>query len=155
MLRWFLRISLASALISALWFAIPFLRSAESQVKRQHERLLDFAAHRNWPRFYLLLADDYRDAWEMTRTDALNAAREVLSGFLMVSFDWKEEGVSRDGKTVTLTGIIRMSGSGPSSSMITDHVNRIEKPWTFVWRKDGWKPSDWHLVSVANPDVSF
>jgi hypothetical protein len=154
MLRWSIRIALAAALISALRFAIPLLRSPESQAKRQHEELLSLAAHRNWARVYPLLAADYRDAWDQTRDEALNAAREGLSSFLALSLHWTEESVARDGKTVTLTGTLRMSGSGPAgSSLITDHVNKIAKPWTFVWRKTGWKASDWSLVSVANPDA--
>ena len=156
MLRWFLRISLASALISAIWFLIPFLQSAESQAKQQQEKLLDFAAHQNWKRVYLLLAQDYSDAWGMKRDEALNAAHEVLQSFIMVSFDWKLQSAARDGKTVTLTGTIHMTGSGATgSSLIVDHVNRIEKPWVFLWRKDGWKPGDWHLISIANADVTL
>lgn len=30
-----------------------------------------------------------------------------------------------------------------------------EKPRTFVWRKDGGRLSEWHLLFVFNPDVSF
>lgn len=156
MFRWFLRISLASALISIVWFFIPFLRSAESQVKQQQANILEFVAHRNWPRVYLLLAPDYADAWGMKSDEAISAAREALLSFIMVSLDWKVQSVARDGKTVTLSGAIRMSGSGATgSSMIIDHVNRITKPWVCVWRKDGWKPGDWRLVSIANADVTM
>ncbi len=156
MLRWVLRISLASALISIVWFFIPFLRSAESQVKLQQANVLELAAHRNWPRVYLLVAPDYADAWGMKRDEAISAAREALLSFIMVSLDWKPQSVARDGKTVTLSGTIRMSGNGATgSSMIVDHVNRIMKPWVFVWRKDGWKPGDWRLVAIANADVTL
>lgn len=156
MLRWFLRLSLASALISAIWFFIPFLQSAESQARHQQEKIIEFAAHQKWARVYLLLAQDYSDAWGMKRDEAISAAQEALQTLIMVSFDWKLQSAVRDGKTVTLTGTIRMTGKGAvGSSMIMDHVNRITKPWVFVWRKDGWKPGDWRLVSIANPDVTM
>lgn len=156
MLRWFLRVSIASALISVVWFIIPFLQSAESQVKHQQETLIGFAAKRSWARLNLLIAADYSDAWGMKRDEALNAAHEALQSFIMISFDWKPQSVARDEKTVTLSGTIHMNGSGATgSSMIVDHVNRITKPWVFVWRKDGWKPGDWRLVSIANADVTL
>ena len=156
MLRWLVRLSLVSAVISAVWFVIPVFRSAETQAKKQHERFLGYVAKRDWARFYLAVSPDYKDAWEQSRDEALAAAREALTSFIIVNFDWKMESVSRDGKTATLTGTIHMSGTGATgSTMIIDHVNKIEKPWTFVWRKDGWKPSDWHLISVATPEVSL
>lgn len=156
MFRWFLRISLVSALISTIWFIIPFLQSDETQAKNQQEKILKFAAQRSWPRVYLLLAQDYSDTWGMKRDEALNTARETLQSFIMVSFDWKLQSVSRDEKTITLTGTIHMTGNGATgSSMILDQVNRITKPWTFVWRKDGWKPGDWHLISIANDEVTM
>ncbi len=156
MLRWFLRISLASALISAVWFIIPFLQSAESQVQHQQKNIIELAAKRSWPRLNLMIAPDYSDAWGMKRDEALNAAHEALQSFIMVSFDWKQKSISRDGKTVTISCTIHMTGSGATgSSMIIEHVNRITKPWVFVWRKDGWQPGDWRLISIANTDVTL
>lgn len=156
MLRWSLRISLVSAVISAVWFIIPFLQSAESQARHQQEKIISLAAKRNWAHLNLLFAPDYSDAWGMKRDEALNAAHEALQSFIMISFDWKLVSVVSDGKTVTISGTIHMSGSGATgSSMIVDHVNQITKPWVFVWRKDGWKPGDWRLVSIANADVTL
>ena len=151
---WIIRAAIFSMFVSLTWTLWPFLQSPETQAAKQQAKFLQFAGQRNWAQINAIIAPDYHDAWNESREEALNAAHEVLSMFLVVSFDWAPGQASRTEKTVALGGTLHMSGSGAAgSSIVLDRVNRMQKPWGFIWRKDGWRPGDWHLLSITQPEL--
>ncbi len=154
MRTWLPRVLAINLVIGAIWFAWPFLRSAETQALNQHRHLLDRAAHRDWTRVFALMAEGYRDDWNPTREEAVALGRELFQGFLVLDLQWQPSSVVRDGKTATVTGFIKAEGTGAGLSQeVINRVNRLRAPFVFIWRKDGWKPGDWRLVSVAQEEL--
>jgi hypothetical protein len=156
MRTWLPRILAINLVIGAFWFGWPFLRSAETQVLNQHRQLLDRAAHQNWLKVFALMAEDYRDGWDMNREEAVSLGRELFQGFLMLELQWRPTSVVLEGKTATVTGFIKAGGTGAGLSQeIIGRLNRLQSPFVFSWRKDGWRPGDWRLVSVNQAELDI
>ena len=154
MRTWLPRVLAINLVIGVIWFGWPFLRSAETQVLNQHRQLLDRAAHRDWTRLFALMAEDYRDDWNPTREEAVALGRELFQGFLVLALPWQPSSVVLDGKTAPVTGFSKAGGSGAGLSQeIIGRLNRLHSPFVFTWRKDGWKPGDWRLVSGAQEEL--
>ncbi len=154
MRTWIFRILAINFVVSAIWFGWPFLKSARTQAFDQHRRLISSVAHRNWKQTLALMADDYHDSWDMKREEAVSAGHELLQGFLTLDLEWKPTSVSIEGKIATVTGLIRASGTGPGFGQeIISRVNNLREPFVFTWRQDGWKPGDWRLVTVQQPEL--
>jgi hypothetical protein len=152
---WILRIVAINLVVSAVWFGGPFLKSSQTQALDQHERLVALVAHRNWKQTLALMAVDYHDAWDMNREEAVSLGHEVLQGFLMLDLAWKPTSVAQEGKTATITGFIKASGTGAGFSQeVVSRLNNLREPFVFTWRKDGWKPDDWRLVSVKQTELA-
>lgn len=152
---WLFRIVALQAVLSLLWFAWPFLKSARSQALAQHERLVGHVAHRNWKLILALMAEDYHDAWDMKRDEAVSLGHELLQGFLVLNLDWKTTGVSVSGQNATITGHLKASGSGAGFSQeIINRLNQLRDPFVFTWRKESWKPGSWKLISVGQPELA-
>ena len=82
-------------------------------------------------------------------------AHQVLQSFFTLDLQWQLVTVKVEGKTALITGRIKATGNGaPPSSEILSRVNNLADPFVFTWRKDGWKPGDWRLVSVSQPDLA-
>lgn len=148
---------LAILLVMALcgWMLYPFFLPASALVARQQDLLLKKAAHHDWKKIATMVAADYHDPAGMNKEEALQTAKELLDPFLTIEFVWTNPIVVVDGKTATITGTLRMRGTGPSGgSMITDQLNKIQQPWTFTWRGlEGWRRGEWELISVSNPEA--
>ena len=151
---WILRILAINLIVSAIWFGWPFLKSPTAQALAQHRHLVSLVAHRNWKETLALMAEDYHDAWDMKREEAVSLGHEMLQGFLMLDLEWKPSSVTLEGKTATITGYIKAGGSGAGfSSEVISRVNNLKEPFLFTWRKDGWKPGDWRLLSVKQSEL--
>ncbi len=155
MRTWLLRILVINLVISGIWLGWPFLKSAKSQALDQQQRLIGLVAQRDWKQTLTLLAEDYHDSWDMKREDAVSVGHEVLQSFLVLNLNWKTSSIVIVEKTATITGIIKISGNGYGFSQeIINKVNNLKEPFVFTWRKDGWKPGDWRLVSLMQPELS-
>ena len=154
MRRWILRLLALAVLVGLAVFFWPFLQSRQAQVEAQQQRFIKAVEQRNWALVKELMDPNYEDQWKLHRDKSLSLAHELLSGFLILNLDWNSQGTKVDGDQIQAQGAIKMSGSGAGlSSEIINNAGQIHQPWTFVWRKTGWKPSDWRLVSISNPEL--
>jgi hypothetical protein len=150
------RLAVVAVLIPAvfLFFVSPYLQSSETQARKQQEKFVQLGAKRSWEDVKKLLAADYHDQWKQKPADAVDLCSKVLQGFIYLKIDWKPIDATVKGNTVILRGTAHMSGSGGGiSQIVMDTVNQVKEPWVFTWRKDGWKPSDWKLISVENKEL--
>lgn len=151
---WLLRFLALNLAIGAIWFVWPFLKSEKIQALDQHQRLVTVVGHRNWKLTLALLAEDYHDSWDMKREEAVSVGHEFLQSFIVLNLEWKTASVTIAGNIATITGEIKVSGNGFGYSQeIINKVNNLHEPFVFVWRKDGWKPGDWRLVSLTQPEL--
>ncbi|MCE9518721.1 MAG: hypothetical protein K8R87_04045 [Verrucomicrobia bacterium] len=155
MRTWILRILAINLVVSAVWFGWPFLKSAKSQALDQQQRLVSEVSQRDWKQTLALMAEDYHDTWDMKREEAVSLGHEMLQSFIVLNLEWKTSSVVMEGKIATITGKIKVSGNGFGFSQeIINKVNNLQEPFVFTWRKDGWKPGDWRLVSLTQPELS-
>jgi hypothetical protein len=155
MRTWILRLLILNAVIGVIWFGVPFLKSPATQALEQHARLLEFASHRRWERAVPLMAVDYHDAWDMKREEAIAIAMQMLQSFLTLDLQWQLSSVKMEGNTAIITGRMKVAGNGlPPSAEILNYINDLREPFVFTWRKDGWKPRDWRLVHVTQPELA-
>lgn len=153
-MRRFIRILIPALTVLIVWLVWPYMLSSEKQVEKRHRDLMSAASRRSWLEASEMMAADYKDQWESNREDAVTTAREILSGFIILDLEWKHDSLTVIGNTAQVQGLMHMEGKGMGvSSMVMDRVNQTKKPWTFTWRKDGWKPTDWKLISVSNEEL--
>jgi hypothetical protein len=135
------------------WCVYPMFLPMAKKVSLQHGKLLTQAANRKWDAVYCMMSSSYQDGFGLKRDDALQTAKEMFAPFLTLSFEWTKEEVEINGSTATVTGVLRLHGTGPvGTSEILKRVNDLQKPWTFEWKKHP-VTSDWKLTCVTNPEL--
>lgn len=154
MRRWIIRFIILDLIISVFWFGWPFLQSSKTQVIHQQTHFLKLTEQRKWPELYLLMTPDYKDQWGQPREQALGCMKQLLGAFFIFNIDTKFLEVSVDGKTAKAAAIFKISGNGAGvSQMVVDTVNHLKQPFVFVWKKEGWKPGDWKLATIEQPEL--
>lgn len=144
-----------AVIVLIVWWFLPYLDSPEKQVEKRHQDLIAAASRRSWREVEEMIATDYKDEWEQKREDAVNTARQLLSGFIVLDMTWHQQSLTVIGNTAQAKGTVTMDGKGMGGSeFVMDRVNRVKKPWVFTWRKDGTKPTDWKLISVSNEELA-
>lgn len=136
------------------WWLYPYLLPTSAKVSRVQAQILKKAAHHDWDKVASMVAEDYRDPAGMNKQEAMQTAKEILNAFLTLEFEWTNETVTVEDQKATVTGTLRMKGMGPAGGgAIIERVNKIEKPWTFVWQRDPMSALVWRLTSVSNAEA--
>lgn len=136
------------------WWLYPYLLPPSAKVSRLQARILDRAAHHDWKKVEAMVSDNYQDAAGMKKEEAIQTGKELLDAFLTLGFEWTDEKVVVEDMKATVTGTLRMRGTGPAGgSAIIDRVNKIQKPWVFVWQRDVLERSTWRLISASNVEA--
>ena len=111
---------------------------------------------RNWTRVTALVDPAYGDRWGYTRTTGLAEARQWLGQFfaLTITAEPAGEQLSAEGGRVTERWKIDGTGS-EAASMVKDRLNGVSAPFVFQWKHRSWKPWDWALIRVENPELDL
>ena len=134
-----------------VWLVWPFFLSAGGQVERVQQKLVSQAEKRNWLEAKKFLAADFEDQWGHNRNDVIELATAAFEGTLYLNIDWTTAEVTENENIVKVRGTAKMNGSGGGATpLIIKKVNELTEPWVFTWTKEGWKPSDWKLLSMKN-----
>ncbi|HSJ03285.1 MAG: hypothetical protein ACAI34_02250 [Verrucomicrobium sp.] len=153
-MRNIIRLAIAVAVIALGWFAWPFMQSPAKQAEVRHKALFEKASKRDWKSASGFLAAGYEDQWGNKPSEAIELAKELLQGFLILEIKWETTELGANEDIVKVRGHARMEGNGMGvSQMVMSKVNQIHEPWVFTWKKEGWKPGDWKLSSVTNKDL--
>jgi hypothetical protein len=123
-------------------------------LERRQDRLLQAAGDRNWKRVRELMAEDYRDVWGQDREEAVTLASEGLANFLALEIFSEDTAVDRRGGEATVSALLRLRGRGNAvGEAIISRANSLESHFRFAWTRKSWKPWDWKLVSVSQPEI--
>ena len=138
----------ASAIyLLALW-------QPERQVRLHQSHLIRAVEKRNWDRFASFVADDYSDLWGHDRTFVLRESREVFRQFLFLTLRQEIESAEADFGRGKVSARLEIEGSGgPLAELAKQHVNGLRHPFTFHWQQGSWKPWDWQLTRVEQPEL--
>jgi hypothetical protein len=100
------------------------------------------------------MAEDYRDPWDHDKANVLRRCPQVFDQFLLLTM----EGEIRAAEPAAEGWIVRqkivMKGFGGGLGMYAQsEVNQLKEPFTMSWRKRGWKPWDWELTRIEQPEL--
>lgn len=146
-----IQLLIPAVVVLLAWLVWPYLESDKAQVERQHRRVLDLAADRDWEAVTKSMALEYEDQWSMNRTDSVAHAEELLMSFITLEIEWTTQEVTVNDNIAKIRGTARLRGRGlGASEVIMNQVNAVTQPWVFTWRRDGSGPRGWKLLSVRN-----
>lgn len=102
-----------------------------------------------------LIAENYRDQWELQRQEAIDEAMQAAKQFWSLEIERTGYTRVRTGPlTATVTLKVRLKGKGtPFAPIIAHRVDQLADPFTLTWRREAWKPWSWKLESTANPSL--
>ncbi len=144
-----------AAVLLFIWLGLPWL-SPERGVQRSWDNVLEAIEDRDFEALGAYLQDDYRDGFGLGRTEALEVLGTVRSHFVVcrIRREAPELIMDPNGESAVTRAIIRLGGQGsPVAQAAIQASTFTSTPTTFRWRKNSWKPWDWRLVSIENPDA--
>ena len=149
-----LRVLAGALVVLVAWLVFEF--SPDRQLDKSFARLISAAENRDFKSLREIMDPDYRDQWNMDRTQAVSAASEALGQFLFLRIVTENMSGSRQGREATIAARLRFSGRANAvGEAILQHVNALEDDFRFAWRRKSWKPWDWKLVSVSQNEIQF
>ncbi len=147
---------LGCLLVAALALGLPRL-SPERGVERAWAGLVRAIEKNDRERLTAYLTEDYKDAFGLGREQAVELVASVRGQFVVCTIR-RERPMRelRDDKRAAVTrALIRVEGQGsPVAAAVVQTAQSTQTPTEFRWRRDTWKPWDWRLVSVDNPEAA-
>ena len=126
------------------------------QIPRAQARLLSSIGKRDFDAMDALLAADYHDRWQQDKALVMQRSREVFGQFVMLTVGRESLGLRADSGRWLLTEKVTLKGlGGPLAMAARDAVNALREPFVMEWRQRSWKPWDWELQSVAQPELEL
>ena len=146
-------------LVGILFLGALWLRSwllPERQIPRAQARLLSAIEGRDFDAMAGMLANDYRDRWQQGRATVVARSREVFGQFATLTIEREQSGLRTESGSWFLSEKLRLKGlGGPLAMAARETLNGLHQPFVMEWRRRGWKPWDWELKSVAQPEVEL
>jgi hypothetical protein len=144
-------ILLVAAALWCLWLWQP-----ERQVLRHNASLVRAFGKRDWKKAERLIDGKFADRWGHDRERVLRESREILRQFFAVEIAQESVTAFVDGGMGCVRARIRIRGSGtPIAQLAMQTVNGVQAPFRFDWAQKSWKPWDWALVRVDNPQLEL
>jgi len=140
----------------ALTIGLPWL-SPSRGVERAWHGLLDDIEGNDIEDVAAAIDSGYADAWGLKREEVVNVVETMRRQFLTCSITRdaaRERTVSADKRRATIRAVVRVDGTGsPIAQMIVQASQQGEVRTTFEWVRRSWKPWDWTLVRIENPQA--
>jgi hypothetical protein len=146
----------AAALVAVAVYCVA-LWQPERQLRLHQAHLLRAVEKRDWERFATFLADDYSDRWGHDKAIVIERAREVFRQFLFVKVRHSITSIDRaNHDAASVSAKITLQGSGgPLAQYAEERAATLRDPFVFRWVKGSWKPWDWHLREVNQPELEI
>lgn len=143
----------AGIVLLALWCG--HLWSGERQVRVHQQRLLNALQHKRWGTLEGLLSPKYSDRWGHDKQFVVGACRQVFGWMSSPVIDRQMDAPEMGEGLATIRGRIQIHASGEMGTVVADRVNGLASPFVFEWSHASWKPWDWQLVSVEQPELDL
>lgn len=126
------------------------------QVRAHTEALLAAVEKKDWKRLEKLIADDYSDSWGQDKAVVQQRLKEVFAQFFVVEIKPGEIAVEEaDGQGIAKSRIALVGRGGPFAEMAVQRASTLSEPFAFTWRQQSWKPWDWTLTRVEQPELKI
>jgi hypothetical protein len=146
--------ALAGLAVVALALHGLWLWQPERQILKHHRHFLDAVARRNWTRVAAFMDESFTTRWGYNKTDALRESREVLGQFFSLTITGEPAECLITGSTATVSVRLKFEGNGTAvAEYAKNEVNALTEPFAFQWTRKSWKPWDWKLAGVDNPQL--
>lgn len=149
-------IGLGIVLALAAFLGLPWL-SPERGVQRTWSAVLTAIEDNDRTALATLLGPDYHDGFDLDREAALELLGTVRGQFLVctVRRESPELVMATDSRAATTRALIRLDGHGtPIANAAVQASRASQTPTSFRFRRNSWKPWDWRLVAIENPDAA-
>jgi hypothetical protein len=148
--------ALASLAVVTIALRCIWLWQPERQLLLHQAHFRRALERRDWGRVEALLDPGYADRWGYTRTTGVREARQWLGEFFVLTITASAAGdqITPNGGAVTERWTIDGTGA-EGAEMVKDNVNELQAPFVFQWKHASWKPWDWTLVRVDNPELNL
>jgi len=151
-----MKAALASLVVITFALRCVWLWQPERQLLLHQAHLRAAVEARDWSKVESLIDPAYADRWGYTRTTAIRDARQWLGQFFALTIATEPGGDQWTHDAGTVTERWTMDGTGTAmSEMVKERVNALHAPFSFQWKHASWKPWDWTLTRVDNPDLAL
>ena len=142
------------AVASAIFLAL--LWQPARQVRLHQEHLLRAVGKRNWQAVGRFIAAEYHDRWGHDKENVLAQSAQVFGQFLWCDIQTEERMLAISDGSAALSARLTLAGTGgPLAEYARQRVNVLDAPFTFQWMRRSWKPWDWVLVEVDQPQLEI
>ena len=151
--QWYIFVSVAPLALAlySVWLWQP-----ERQVRLHTAHLLKAVEGRRWNKVDAFVADNYSDRWGHDKGFVVRESNEVFRQFLFLTIESQTLSCSISSSTGMTRDRVKISGSGsPVAQVVTERVNRLEQPFVFTWARMTWKPWDWRLTRIDQPELEI
>jgi hypothetical protein len=134
---------------------LAWLWQPERQVRLHAEHLIAKFEDRKSSGVADFISESYRDDWGHDRARLLERTQIVLQVLKEIHIVTREAQTTISGNEARWMAKVSIRAEGEFAPLVVDRVNAIETPFELVWRQHSWKPWDWKLVRVSNPDLQI
>ena len=143
------------AVVTIAWRCI-WLWQPERQLLLHQAHLRRAVEGRDWARIEALVDAGYADRWGYTRATGLREARQWMGQFFVLTVTAEPAGDTWTAQGGTVTERWNIDGTGTEAAgMVKDRVNALRAPFVFQWKHGSWKPWDWTLTRMDNPELDL
>ena len=149
------RICGAVALFVGLLYLLLLWQPAR-QVRLHQAHFLGAMEKKDAKRLSEFIADKYSDRWGHDKEFVIRESREIFGHFIACRLQQEERYLERQGQEATVGAQIILTGTGsPIADYAKQRIGELTEPFVFRWERQSWKPWDWQLVSVNQPQLDI
>lgn len=147
-------ILVAAGLVLVVWCL--WLWQPSRQLRRHTEKLLAAVEDQNWRKMADIMANDYSDRWGHDKATVGEHTRQVFAQFFVLTVQGTDLEVEEADAVGTVRVQIAIKGrGGPLADIVIARVAELKEPFAFTWRQGSWKPWDWKLIRVDQPELEI
>ncbi len=139
-------------LLVVLFLAVEL--QASRRVEAKFYGVIGNVENRKWQKLSKNLSPDYQDRWGFNRKALIENLPEAFRHFLFLEVDPQDVKISFEGNLAKVSAKISIQGRGSAlADYIMNRVNSLSQPFVLTFRKESWKPWDWKLISIDQPEL--
>lgn len=142
------------ALIPVVLLAAWHFLSPARQLKAAQQRLVEAISSKDAPAISKLIHPDYTDQWSFTASDWPGLLKDLRTLSPILEINLLNPVIDAPNSVVDTSLQVKSAG-GPASGIIAARAVELKETTRFLWKRDGWQPWSWRLVSMQNPALDI
>ena len=103
-----------------------------------------------------MMADDYSDRWGNDKATVVDRSKQAFAQFFILEVEGSGYEVEEENAIGTARVQIAVTGrGGPLADIVMTRAAELKEPFAFTWRQASWKPWDWKLIRVDQPELEI